>query len=63
MIIVVHIVFEITDPNNKNLKIVKFGRTQHKDALKRYPTKARYLNIFQLKLFMEKPSVFLLTNI
>ena len=31
-------VFELTDPYN-GLKLIKFGRTQNRDAVKRYPTK------------------------
>lgn len=41
-------VFEIIDPNNKNLKIVKFGRTQHENVFRRYPTKE--LKDYNMKL-------------
>lgn len=44
-------VFEITDPSNKELKLVKFGRTQHKSSLKRYPNNE--LKNYNMKLICE----------
>jgi hypothetical protein len=42
-------VFSIEDPNGKSL--IKFGRTQHEDVLKRYP--AKELKDFKMKLLLK----------
>lgn len=44
-------VFSIVDPKYPSLKIIKFGRTQHMDAKKRYPSSE--INDYQMKLILQ----------
>jgi hypothetical protein len=44
-------IFEILDPNNQEIKLAKFGRTQNKDSLKRYPNSE--LKDYKMKLIYE----------
>lgn len=42
-------VFELVDPATKQ-KLIKFGRTQHADVIKRYPKKER--DQYQMRLLL-----------